>query len=132
MTKEQIKALIAEKIAGQGNQVDSGGALAEILTSLADAMVDIPVVPYKEKTEITESEFQKFQSSTLIKNYLGTYYTLCSDAELVTDILTILDYADGMVFVNALAYDNAGAVSSYDAIVVTSDDGKYYVDFQTL
>ena len=38
MTKEEIKALIAEKIAGQGNQVDSGGALANILNAITDAV----------------------------------------------------------------------------------------------
>ena len=36
MTKEQIAALIAAKIAGQGSMVDIGGALPEILTALAE------------------------------------------------------------------------------------------------
>ena len=43
MNKEEIKALIAAKIAGQGNQVDAGGALAEILTELANASKQIEV-----------------------------------------------------------------------------------------
>lgn len=38
MNKEQIKALISAKIAGQGNQVDSGGALDEILNAIVDAI----------------------------------------------------------------------------------------------
>lgn len=38
MTKEEIKALISAKIAGQGNQVDSGGALDEILNAIVDAI----------------------------------------------------------------------------------------------
>lgn len=38
MTKEEIKTLIAEKISGQGNQVDSGGALDEILNAIVDAI----------------------------------------------------------------------------------------------
>lgn len=37
MTKDEIKTLIAEKISGQGNQVDIGGVLAEILNELVDA-----------------------------------------------------------------------------------------------
>lgn len=37
MNKEQIQALIDAKIAGQGNQVDIGGALAEILTEINNA-----------------------------------------------------------------------------------------------
>lgn len=38
MNKEQIKALISAKIAGQGNQVDSGGALDAILNAIIDAI----------------------------------------------------------------------------------------------
>lgn len=36
MTKQEIKDLIAAKIAGQGNQVDIGGVLADILNALVD------------------------------------------------------------------------------------------------
>ena len=38
MNKDEIKALISAKIAGQGNQVDSGGALDEILNAIVDAI----------------------------------------------------------------------------------------------
>lgn len=38
MTKEEIQALISAKVAGQGNQVDSGGALATILDAIVDAI----------------------------------------------------------------------------------------------
>lgn len=38
MTKEEIKDLISAKIAGQGNQVDSGGALDAILNAIVDAI----------------------------------------------------------------------------------------------
>ena len=36
MTKEEIKALVAAKIAGQGSAVDAGGALAPILNAIVD------------------------------------------------------------------------------------------------
>ena len=36
MSKEEIKALIGEKIAGQGNQVDAGSALPIILNEIVD------------------------------------------------------------------------------------------------
>ena len=36
MTSEEIKNLIATKIAGQGNQIDSGGALSDILDAIVD------------------------------------------------------------------------------------------------
>lgn len=38
MTKQEIKDLITAKIAGQGNQVDSGGALDAILNAIIDAI----------------------------------------------------------------------------------------------
>lgn len=38
MTAEQIKALISEKIAGQGSMVDAGGALPAILDAIVDAI----------------------------------------------------------------------------------------------
>lgn len=38
MSKEEIKALIAAKIAGQGTQVDLGGALPSILDAIVDAL----------------------------------------------------------------------------------------------
>lgn len=44
MTKDEIKTLIAEKISGQGNQVDIGGALADVLNELVDSMGGEPVV----------------------------------------------------------------------------------------
>lgn len=44
MTTEQIKDLIASKIAGQGNQVDSGGALSTILDAIVDSVADVPTI----------------------------------------------------------------------------------------
>lgn len=44
--KEEIKALIAEKISGQGTAVDVGGALASILNALADAGGEEPIIAF--------------------------------------------------------------------------------------
>lgn len=38
MTPQEIKELVSKKIAGQGSQVDIGGALAEILNGIVDAI----------------------------------------------------------------------------------------------
>lgn len=46
MTKEQIKALIAANIAGQGTQVDLGGALPTILEAIIDAIPEGGNEPY--------------------------------------------------------------------------------------
>ena len=41
MTKDEIKALISAKVAGQGNQVDVGGALPAILDAIVDAIPEV-------------------------------------------------------------------------------------------
>lgn len=38
MTKDEIKTLIQQRIAGQGTMVDAGGALADVLTEIVDQM----------------------------------------------------------------------------------------------
>lgn len=40
MTKEQLKVLVATKIAGQGNQVDAGSTLPAILNEIIDKLFD--------------------------------------------------------------------------------------------
>ena len=48
MTKQEIKELVSKKIAGQGSQVDIGGALAEILNGIIDMAgakkVEVPML----------------------------------------------------------------------------------------
>ena len=38
MTTQQIKDLVAAKIAGQGNQLDLGGGVGEAIIGLCDAL----------------------------------------------------------------------------------------------
>ena len=51
MNQQQILALINAKIAGQGNQIDSGGALAEILAAIASAATPIEVADITALTD---------------------------------------------------------------------------------
>lgn len=44
MTTQEIKDLIASKIAGQGSAVDAGSALPKILNEIVDAIAAIPEV----------------------------------------------------------------------------------------
>lgn len=41
MTKDEIKALISAKVAGQGNQVDAGGALPDLLNGILDLIPEV-------------------------------------------------------------------------------------------
>lgn len=63
MTTEEIKDLIASKIAGQGNQVDSGGALPTILNEIVDMAsqggatpIEIPCTFNHEKERVDPTE----------------------------------------------------------------------------
>lgn len=60
MKTQEIKDLIASKIAGQGNQVDSGGALFTILDAIVDAVANATL-------PITEIEGQETSIEGLFK-----------------------------------------------------------------
>ncbi len=78
MTKEEIKALISAKIAGQGNQVDSGGALDEILNAIVDAIpegggganvIEVPSITMNEEemtADITGHQSSEFVVGTVV------------------------------------------------------------------
>lgn len=70
MTKQEIKDLIAAKIAGQGNQVDSGGALAEILDGIIDAM-PAQKYPVPLKTNSLDENFFENKTAEQTAEILG-------------------------------------------------------------
>lgn len=59
MNANEIKELVAAKIAGQGNQVDIGGALSEVLNAIIDAIENIPTPtpPQPIAIDILDSTF---------------------------------------------------------------------------
>ena len=69
MTKEQLTALINAKIAGQGNQIDLGGALADILLDLAGAAVPIEVA---DITKLTDDQLNSLNVGDKVVKVTGT------------------------------------------------------------
>jgi len=69
MDKQQIVSLINEKIAGQGNQVDIGGALAEILLDLAGASKPIEVT---DITKLTAAQLDALNVGDKVAKVTGT------------------------------------------------------------
>lgn len=73
MTKEEIKAAIAEGIAGQGTNVDGGGYLPKILDAIVDAIpstsslavhvFDGPFEEYKNTYGVDDSFFQTLRNA---------------------------------------------------------------------
>lgn len=68
-TKDALLTLINEKIAGQGNQIDIGGALAEILTELAGAAVAIEVA---DITKLTDEQLDSLNVGDKVVKVTGT------------------------------------------------------------
>ena len=69
MTKDELVALINAKIAGQGNQVDIGGVLAEILTGLAGASASIEVA---DITKLSAEQLDGLQVGSKVVKVTGT------------------------------------------------------------
>lgn len=69
MDKQQILDLIAAKIAGQGNQVDIGGVLADILSDLAGASAPIEVA---DITKLTDAQLDALNVGDKVVKVTGT------------------------------------------------------------
>lgn len=74
MTIQEIKELVSKKIAGQGSQVDIGGALAEILNGIVD---NIP-----QPKSFTFSSFVSFEGKTAAE-VVALNIGFASEAEVV-------------------------------------------------
>ena len=69
MTQNEIIALINAKIAGQGTQIDAGGALAQILTAIAGAAMPIEVT---DITKLTNDQLDALQVGDKVVKITGT------------------------------------------------------------
>lgn len=100
MTKEQIQALIDGKIAGQGTNVDAGGALAAILGELAAAAAPIEV---SDITALTGAQLDALEVGAKVAVKTGTakqlYVVSCKNGGL------FLTYTDAST-VETVSYDH--------------------------
>ena len=69
MTKQQILDLISAGIAGQGNQIDLGGVLADILSALAGASAPIEVT---DITALTAAQLDALNVGDKVVKVTGT------------------------------------------------------------
>lgn len=120
MTKEQIQALIDAKIAGQGNQIDIGGALAEILLNLADASVPIEVA---DITALTGEQLDALNVGDKVAKKTGTaqhlYVVSYKDAENGGLCLTYTDASN----VESVSYDHTESGWTYNSTDKTNIAG---------
>ena len=113
MTKEQLIALINAKITGQGNQIDLGGALADILLDLASAAAPIEVT---DITKLTNDQLDSLNVGDKVVKVTGTDKHLY----LVTYKATTggglcLSYADA-VNTETVSYDRTESGWAFNSI----------------
>lgn len=112
MDKQQLVALINAKIAGQGTNVDAGGALAEILLDLAGAAVPIEVA---DITGLTDDQLDALNVGDKVAKKTGTaqhlYTVTYKDAENGGLCLTYADAAN----VETVSYDHTESGWAYNS-----------------
>lgn len=126
MTKDEIKALISAKVAGQGDQVDAGGALSEILNALCDAVDSAPkAVVVKETLSSTPIEISKERYNELtegpILKYDGKDYLIYNDLALIGGNISTRGGISGAMYTHKLTVDDTGAMDTYDQILLYID-----------
>ena len=137
MNANEIKELVAAKIAGQGSQVDIGGALPEVLNAIIDMVSDLPApLPVVEITEgvregtpfeISEDRAIEIKASAVLL-YHNFAFVLINPTE-------IFDFADLQapdaiwysVWVSTLSKDDGGTPESYELIAVYQEGEKFYL-----
>ena len=112
MNKEQLTAIINAKIAGQGNQIDLGGALAEILLDLANASKPVEVA---DITNLTDEQLDALNVGDKVAKKTGTaqhlYVVTYKDAENGGLCLTYADAAN----VETVSYDHSESGWAYNS-----------------
>ena len=120
MTKDQIQALIDGKIAGQGTNVDAGGALATILGELAAAAVPIEVT---DITALTGDQLDALEVCAKVAKKTGTakhlYVVSYKDAENGGLCLTYTDAST----VETVSYDHTESGWAYNSTDKTNIGG---------
>lgn len=120
MTKEEIKTLISAKIAGQGNQVDSGGALDEILKAIVDSIpegggVDIPEFVFDESRRyyITEEQYGVLDSSPLVKVNGELFVKVVATSEMAEGLVSAAEHLQKFsVYINSYWLNSDGDINT--------------------
>lgn len=120
MKKEELISMIADKIAGQGNQVDAGGVLSTILSELAKAAAPIEVT---DITKLTDEQLDGLEVGSKVSKKTGTahhlYVVSYKDAENGGLCLTYTDASK----VETVSYDHGESGWSYNSTDSTNIAG---------
>ena len=112
MMQNEIMALINAKVAGQGNQIDIGGALPAILSALAAAAAPIEV---SDITALTGDQLDALEVGAKVAKKTGTakhlYVVSYKDAENGGLCLTYTDAST----VETVSYDHTESGWDYNS-----------------
>ena len=112
MMQNEIMALINAKVAGQGNQIDIGGALPAVLSALAAAAVPIEV---DDITALTGAQLDALEVGAKVAKKTGTakhlYVVSYKDAENGGLCLTYTDAST----VETVSYDHTESGWAYNS-----------------
>ena len=120
MKKTELQALINAKIAGQGNQIDLGGALADVLLDLAESaklteVSDITAIPGETLDGLNVGDKVAKKTGTAQHLYVVSY----KDAENGGSCLT---YDDAST-VETVSYDHTESGWAYNSTDKTNIGG---------
>ena len=120
MKRQQIFDLISAGIAGQGNQIDLGGVLADILSALAGASLPIEVT---DITGLTDDQLDSLNVGDKVAKKTGTaqhlYVVSYKDAENGGLCLTYTDAST----VETVSYDHTESGWAYNSTDKTNIGG---------
>lgn len=112
MKQDELLAMIAEKIAGQGNQIDLGGALGAILSALAGSALPLEVA---DITALTDEQLDALNVGDKVAKKTGTaqhlYVVSYKDAENGGLCLTYVDASN----VETVSYDHSESGWAYNS-----------------
>lgn len=120
MDRKKIEELIATRIAGQGNAVDAGSALPEILSALVGASLPIEVT---DITTLTDEQLDALEVGSKVAKKTGTarhlYVVSYKDAENGGICLTYTDAST----VETVSYDHGDSGWTYNSTDKTNIGG---------
>ena len=128
MTKEEIKALVAAKIAGQGSAIDSASVLPTILDAIVDAIPEtqgksvlvVNLAGFSGKTAEEAAELLGITSSEFQDLHDGYIPSVKENGVGVSYIVIVENDGDKVWFSNA---DGVGGISA--AYTLTYSDGTW-------
>ena len=130
MTTQEIKDLIASKIAGQGSAVDAGSALPEILNGIVDALANVPSFPPEFIVDLGEMHVRRMEIPAQLGRLVERALYVKVNGLLFPRVAFYNGFADTEGYVDSvfglLSFDDTGALDSYTIYKLVLLDSKMY------